>query len=198
MEGRMDLRDVLRNRVAGLTFEMTGDPEISGIRIRGSMREPLFMIDGIVVPYGMVASLPLTWIERIEVLKSGGIATTLTRDQGDDDQLKHNGVISVITKPPEERKVYEKPVFHSTNKIIKGYDAPRIFYSPDHSSRSDPEDMPDLRSTLFWEPNITIVNNEDFILDYSNADNSAKVQIIIEGITSTGIPVSVKKEYIVE
>jgi len=150
------------------------------------------MLDGIIVSYGMVASVPLAWIKRIEILKSGGIATSLTMN------LENNGVVSVITKPVDDRKNQEKPIFHSVNKIIKGYDVPRIFYSPDHSSGSDSQKMPDLRSTLFWEPDITVTNNEDFYLNYFNSDNSGTVKIIVEGITSTGIPVTGKVEYVIE
>ena len=86
-------------------------------------------------------------------------------------------------------------VFHSVNRIVKGYDAPRIFYSPDYSSASTP-DLPDVRSTLFWNPDVTVIDNET--IDYYNADNKGNVMIIIECITSDGIPVTGKSEYKVE
>jgi hypothetical protein len=195
LETRNDIRSILRIRVAGLTFVDTGDPEISGIRIRGSGLEPLFMLDGIEVPYGVVASVPLTWIERIEVLKGGGIATTMMREKSEDGQLKHNGVISVVTKPPEERKVYEKPVFHSINTIIKGYDVQRIFYSPDYTGKLNSDNKPDLRSTLFWEPDISVEYGEEYNLIYFNADKTGKITITAEGMTVFGIPVTGKADY---
>ncbi len=195
LENRSDIRSILRIRVAGLTFIETGDPELSGIRIRGSMLEPLFMLDGIEVPYGVVATVPLTWIERIEVLKGGGIATTLIREKSADGQPKHNGVISVVTKPPEERKVYEKPVSHSINTTINGYDVQRIFYSPDYSGGLNSDNKPDLRSTLFWEPDISLKFDEEYNLSYFNADKTGKITITAEGMTVFGIPVTGKAEY---
>ena len=197
LQNRTDIRDVIRNRVAGLTFEPINDVEMSGIRIRGSRLEPLFMLDGIIVPFGNVASLPLAWIERIEILKSGGIATTMMNSAENDDALKFNGVISVITKPEEERTERDQ-VFHSVNKIITGFDAPRIFYSPDYSSGSDSRNIPDFRSTLFWEPNIMVGSNKDYVLSYCNADNSATIIITAEGMTTTGIPVTGSFEYVIE
>jgi hypothetical protein len=197
LEKRIYLRDVIRGKVAGVNVEAVNDPEMSGIRIRGSMLEPLFMLDGVVVTYGMLSTFPLEWIERIEILKSGGIATTLSKPPADEEPPR-NGVISVISKPVEERKDQRKKVFHSVNKIISGFDAPRIFYSPDHSSESASGDMPDLRSTLFWEPDIVVNGKESYKLRYYNADNPATIVITVEGITSTGIPVSGRTEYIIE
>ena len=132
--------------------------------------------------------MPVSWIERIEVLKSGGLATTISGDQ------KANGVISVITQP-KDRIITDEPVFHSVNIKISGYDAPRIFYSPNYSSKSDSDNEPDLRSTLFWEPNINVTNNNDFSLHYFNPDHSSIIKVIVEGITATGIPVTDKIEY---
>jgi len=186
-----NFRDIIRKGVSGVRVETTNDLSASGIRIRGSVLEPLFMLDGITVPYEMVATFPVKWIDRIEILKSGGIATTLS--SGTEDP-KYNGVISIITKP-EEKREETMPVFHSVNRIVKGYDVPRIFYSPDHSSVSTPE-MPDLRSTLLWDPDVTIIDN--VTIDYYNADIKGNVMIVVEGITSNGIPVTGKLEYTVQ
>ncbi|HAM10540.1 MAG TPA: hypothetical protein DCP74_09775 [Bacteroidales bacterium] len=188
-----NFRDIIRKGVSGVRVEITNNVSESGIRIRGSRFEPLFMLDGITVPYDMVATLPIKWIDRIEILKSGGIASSFDQKSSEMDP-KFNGVISIITKP-EEKRDEKMTVFHSVNRIVKGYDAPRIFYSPDYSSASTP-DLPDVRSTLFWNPDVTVIDNET--IDYYNADNKGNVMIIIEGITSDGIPVTGKSEYKVE
>jgi hypothetical protein len=72
---------------------------------------------------------------------------------------------------------------------------PRIFYSPDYSSISTPS-MPDLRSRLLWNPDITV--NDNGTIDYYNADNKGNIMITVEGSTSDGIPVTGKLEYKVE
>ena len=184
-------REIIRKGVSGVRVETTNDVSDSGIRIRGSSLEPLFMLDGITVPYDMLATFPINWIDRIEILKSGGIATTLTSE----DAPKNNGVISIITKP-EEKRDEKMPVYHSVNRIVKGYDAPRIFYSPDYSVLSESAYLPDRRATLFWDPDITIIDKDT--IEYYSADNEGNVMIIIEGITSEGIPVTGKLEYKVE
>jgi hypothetical protein len=188
-----NFRDIIRKGVSGVRVETTDDVSESGIRIRGSGLEPLFMLDGITVPYDMVATFPIKWIDRIEILKSGGIATSFSQ-KSTEMEPKNNGVISIITKP-DERRDEKMPVFHSVNMIVKGFDVPRIFYSPDYSSVSA-SDMPDMRSTLFWKPDLTVTDNGT--IEYYNADNKGNVTIRIEGITSGGIPVTGKLEYKVE
>jgi hypothetical protein len=78
---------------------------------------------------------------------------------------------------------------------ISGFNTPKVFYSPHHSSDSVSAFNPDLRTTLFWEPNIKVVDDEEVILNYFNADNSSTIKVIVEGITTTGIPVTGKTEY---
>ena len=193
-----NFRDIIRKGVSGVRVEKTDDVSNSGIRIRGSSHEPLFMLDGITVPYDMVATIPVKWIDRIEILKSGGIATSFNQTDNKDKLLetepKFNGVISIITKP-EEKRDEKMPVYHSVNRMVKGYDVPRIFYSPDYSSVSTPG-IPDARSTLLWNPDITVIDTSS--IEYYNADNKGNVMILVEGITSDGIPVTGKFEYKVE
>jgi hypothetical protein len=78
---------------------------------------------------------------------------------------------------------------------ISGYDAARVFYSPQHLSSSASTYQPDLRTTLFWKPDIRLQSDKDLLLKYFNADNRSTIRIILEGITATGIPVTARTEY---
>ncbi|MBI5010927.1 MAG: TonB-dependent receptor plug domain-containing protein, partial [Bacteroidia bacterium] len=123
-------RDIIRKGISGVRVEVPNEISESGIRIRGSSLEPLFMLDGIPVPYSMVGDFPVKWIERIDIMKSGGIATSFSQSTNNDKSLdsdpKYNGVISIITKPEEKRKAM-MPVYNSVNRTVKGFDAPIIF-----------------------------------------------------------------------
>ena len=90
---------------------------------------------------------------------------------------------------------FNNAVFHSVNVNISGFNEPRIFYSPKHHTKLESDYKPDLRTTLFWEPNIKVENNKEVLLNYYNADNPSKVKVIVEGITTSGIPVTGKTEY---
>jgi S-adenosylhomocysteine hydrolase len=85
--------------------------------------------------------------------------------------------------------------YHSINTKISGYNEPRIFYSPKHNK---PDYNPDLRTTLFWEPNITLENGKDYSLKFYNADISSIIKICVEGITTTGIPITGSINYKVQ
>jgi hypothetical protein len=193
-----NFRDIIRKGVSGVRVEKTDDVSNSGIRIRGSSHEPLFMLDGITVPFDMVSTFPVKWIDRIEILKSGGIATSLnqtdTKDKLLETEPKFNGVISIITKP-EEKRDEKMPVYHSVNRMVKGYDAPRIFYSPDYSVLSEQTYLPDLRTTLKWDPDVVVSPGRETVLSFYNNDKQGVVRVVVEGITTGGIPVTTNVEY---
>jgi len=189
MESAGSISDILIGRVSGLTLSKPTRTS-SGIRIHGmtsfsESQEPLFLLDGMVSSYEGVNSIPKNWIDRIDVIKSEKTAAFGVRGA--------NGVISVITKTSED--IPYKPVSYAFSTEISGYDTPRIFYSPKHITTRQNGYMPDLRSTLYWLPDIKVVTNQDYLVKYYNADDSSTYAIIVEGITSDGIPVSGKTEY---
>ena len=105
-----------------------------------------------------------------------------------------SGVINLITRTGESSEI-KTPVEYSTNIRFSGYNAPRIFYSPQHLKDSNSDINPDLRSTIYWKPNINLEGTNEVILNYYNGDNSSLIRIIAEGITASGIPVTGKAEY---
>ncbi len=194
--GYKNVFEVLKGRVAGVI--VTGDGRQYKITIRGSnsfsgRNNPLILIDGLDVssgkidPYESLYTLPLDYVDRIDVLKSAG-------ETGAYGVRGASGVISVITKtgdilPPTNS------VNHSVYTKMRGYDAARVFYSPKHSSTSASDYIPDLRTTLFWEPDIRLQSDKSLLVRYFNADNSATIRVTVEGITTTGIPITASTEY---
>jgi outer membrane cobalamin receptor len=130
--------------------------------------------------------MPVSMIERIDVLKSIGKTAVYGLDG-------NFGVISVITRSGNRTTEYE-PAGHTVNTLFRGYSSPRVFYSPRHDN-ADQSFNPDLRATLFWEPDIILQPGEEVDIDYFNADNASTVTIIVEGITSSGVPLTSTAEY---
>src|SRR5664280_2378579 len=153
-----------------------------------AFRNPLVLLDGMVVGWDDISSLPVNWIERFDGLKPGSAAAAVWGEKG------KGGVISIITRTGAQLD-NETPVYHSVNASISGYNEPRIFYSPKHHSKLESDYKPDLRTTIFWEPNIKVENLKDFFLNFFNADSPSKVKVVVEGITTTGVPVTGKAEY---
>ena len=175
----------------------------STVRLGHRMKNPLYMIDGNPVPASDVRALPISWVERIDVVDDENVASlaairTMVEIEGADSSGRGgygycDGAISIILK--DDKDIVNSPVFHSVNVKFSGFDEPRIFYSPRHHTKLESDYKPDLRTTLFWEPNIKVENNKDIFLNYYNADNPSKVKVIVEGITTEGIPVTGKAEY---
>jgi hypothetical protein len=185
--------EVLRGRIPGVeVIKLPGGDSKYSIRIRGittlaGSTAPLFLVDGTVTTYDDFINIPVNFIDRIDVLKSGG-ACAIFGLSGT------NGVINIITKSGSDVFKYT-PATYSTNKRFSGYNAPRIFYSPSHLTNSTSDYSPDLRSTLYWKPDITVDGSNKVILNYYNGDNASLIKIIAEGITTSGIPVTGKAEY---
>jgi hypothetical protein len=182
MLGYNDMLHLLNGKIPGLV--VIGDTAIS---IRGALKPPLILIDGNQATYNDLVIMPIFIVDRIDVLKSW-FATNIY------GFLAVGGVINVITKAGGVPDVY-KPVEYSAKLKISGYNDSRIFYSPKHLPDSNSDLLPDLRSTLYWKPEINLEGTNEVILNYFNGDNSSLVRIIAEGITKDGIPVTGKAEY---
>jgi hypothetical protein len=177
---------------------------------------PIYLIDGVYASEDELRMLPVDWVERIDVatneaslapfkLTAIGMSFAPPSKESADDKAKLgfgknqkssviiDGVISIITRNSYKSKA--KPVFYSANFQVSGYDEPRLFYSPKHHTSLQSDYKPDLRITLFWKPDIILENNNDLVLNYYNADNPGNIKITVEGITSTGIPVTGTADY---
>lgn len=189
MESYRNPLEILKGRLPGI--EVSGMYPDYKIRIRGvhtfGSSLPLVLVDGFITSFEDLVSMPVYFIDRIDVLKSGG-ATAAYGMQGT------NGVINIITRTADRVSEYI-PVNYSVNFSINGYNEPRIFYSPQHLPDIESSFEPDFRSTIFWEPNINLKSNNEVVVSYYNSDNSSILKVIAEGITSTGIPISGSAEY---
>ena len=182
------IKDLLVGRVAGVYPAPNGHGLLRVGTPNSSMllnSEPLYVLDGIVVSLAEISRIPIDWIDRVDVIMYGRAAAYGIRGS--------NGVISIITKTVKE--VTFKPETYSITANISGFDSPRIFYSPKHKAGYQPEQIQDNRSTLYWFPDIKVNINQDYSLKFYNADKSATYNIIVEGITSDGIPLTGQIQY---
>lgn len=190
-QSNMTAPELLMGTVAGVFVTKSGMGGYT-IRIRSGAtykKDPLLLINGLKYPISYLDLLPVSMIDRIDILKSIG-NTAVYGLEG------NYGVISVITRSGAQASSLTETAKNSINSRISGYDIPRIFYSPVHDPAKKETFVPDLRTTLFWKPEISLTaGNEELILNYWNADNPSTIRIITEGITSTGIPVTAIAEY---
>jgi hypothetical protein len=156
----------------------------------GSVIGALVLLDGKeVLPqdYSTLQMLTMKMIDRIDVLN----ASPLYGMRG------ANGVINIITRVGIRRDPFE-PTANTASLKINGFDSPRVFYSPKYNDPATRTYIPDLRTTIFWEPNITMDKVNNMTLNFYNADTPSTIRVVVEGMTSSGIPLSAKTEYKIE
>lgn len=165
--------------------EVQCDNEVKEIKIGA-----LILLDGYELDadgIGFVLNTPMYAIDRIDVLTSSPLY----------GMRGANGVINIITK----QQIRRDPAELSSNShyySIKGFDVPRVFYSPNYDDPERQTNDPDFRSTIYWKPVIKVGRNKTVTLEFYNSDNTGLHCITAEGITNEGIPLSGKVKYIIK
>jgi len=59
------------------------------------------------------------------------------------------------------------------------------------------ERIPDFRYQLFWEPGVTI-QGEEIVYEFYTSDISGEYEIVLEGFTTYGKPISIRGSFVVE
>ncbi|HVW13594.1 MAG TPA: TonB-dependent receptor plug domain-containing protein [Mucilaginibacter sp.] len=115
-------------------------------------------------------------IETVEVLKFASTAV-YGADGGE-------GVLVITTKrggldPKNIKSIGILPI------TVNGFYEAREFYSPKYDV--DPNTTrPDLRSTIYWQPELATDKNGNASFEYYNADGTGTYRVVIEGIDDKG------------
>ncbi len=166
----------MQGRVAGLLFDGNGVPYLA----RNGGRLPMqIIIDGIFVDPGFLNSINAFDVETVEILKNAA-NTSIYGGRG------AGGVMIITTK----RGGGGTPVNAFTPGIVAysplGYYASREFYAPDYDSPKTNTNIADLRTTIFWKPNIITDDNGKATFSFFNADQPGTYKIVLEGIDLNG------------
>ncbi|MDB5133354.1 MAG: TonB-dependent receptor [Mucilaginibacter sp.] len=70
--------------------------------------------------------------------------------------------------------------------VPKGFYKAREFYSPKYDIPTQASSRPDLRSTIYWNPELVTGNSGTASFEYYNADGTGSYRIVIEGIDDKG------------
>jgi hypothetical protein len=100
------------------------------------------------------------------------------------------GALYVYTKNGNEKKAVVKGI---PAVYIKGYTIQKEFNIPDYTDNHI-RIQPDLRSTLYWNPNLQLdKDNTTFKINFYNNDISKKILLKIEGINASGHLIYIEK-----
>ena len=146
-----------------------------------SLQPMLVVVDGANMGQGYaIDSYNPGSIETVEILKGpnasiygvqgGGGVMVLTTRQG----AGSDGVISKEMSPG---------IFSITPK---GFYKAREFYSPRYDPAQPAANVPDLRTTIFWKPDVITDADGDASFNFFNADGTGTYRVVIEGIDAKG------------
>jgi len=120
-------------------------------------------------------------IESLGIIKGPRAAILGSRGMG--------GAVIIVTKKGGGTVRDRLKTANYTKSIyLPGFQKPAEFYSPKYEtaqSRNNVTD-PDLRTTIYWNPNVTFDNSTNASIVFYTADSSTSYTVIIEGVTSEG------------
>jgi hypothetical protein len=151
-------------------------PSGNSVSIRGQ-GTPLFLLDGFDVSFEDLTYLNTSDIAEIALIKGSG--TTFLGPRA------INGAISVTIK---RGRIAQKPPLISMKNIMPlGYQEPKEFYVPKYEVDSIMKSThSDLRTTIYWNPNIETDSAGNFNLSFYSADKANNYLLTIEGISKEG------------
>lgn len=116
-------------------------------------------------------------IETVEILKSMANSSVY-------GALGGAGVIVLTSKKGGIVHQDSPPLPGLVNYSTEGYSVSREFYIPKYDVK--PDNKPDGRTTVFWEPNLITDKDGRAKISYLNTDTPGTYRIIIEGIDVNG------------
>jgi len=168
-----DLTICLQGRLMGVLFR-NGVPYST----RSPQIPMTVLVDGADLSPDALSLIPASDVASIEVLRTiGYLGIYGSRGAG--------GVILVTTKRGNNvsgRDIYSPGI---VTYSPQGYYESRAFPSPDYNENPE-EKRPDLRSTIFWEPNVLTDEDGKASLHFFTADQAGRYRITVEGIDLMG------------
>ncbi len=166
-----ELSTSLNGRLRGITF-YHGYPWF--------LRAPMLVIvDGVEEDKLFnVNMIPSTEVETVEVLKYAN-ASIYGMNSGD-------GVFIITTKAGGGMKLKDISSIGILPIAPMGFYKAREFYSPKYDNTTNVTRQRDLRSTIYWKPEIITDKDGNASFEYYNADGAGAYKVEIEGIDDKG------------
>ena len=172
--GCLNIADCLEGRLLGVIFR-NGIPYTT--RGYGPMQ---VVVDGVYVDGGYLNSINFNDIQAIEVLRNIEF-TSIYGGRG------ANGIMLVTSRHGNDID-YPQPIFGRgiTTYYPKGYEKAREFYSPQYDQPKTNKQLADLRTTIFWKPDLPTGNDGKTSFEFFNAGSAGNYRVVIEGIDGDG------------
>lgn len=181
------------------------DPFLRAV-VRGTERPGGFtyiLVDNIPIQirdYRLVGHIPVDQVESIDILRNPKNRNEYCQEvlSGPFCPPFSVALINIYTHSGNGLHGIVKTKGHLVNNI-NGFTESAEFYAPNYETISSQDwVIPDNRSVIHWEPNITLNDKGEYVIEFYNDDHIGEVSVIVEAISEDGKIGYVKKSYNVE
>ncbi|GAA4414224.1 hypothetical protein GCM10023187_43390 [Nibrella viscosa] len=139
---------------------------------------PLYIVDGIYANYETVDLLDPRMVQRIEILKNAGTAAIY-------GVRAANGIIAIYTLKGKRTEELTASLGPATT--LMGLSTPQTYYTPKYLPAGETAHA-DRRDVLYWKPLGTMDANGLANLVFPLSDTAKRLRIVVQGLTSEGVP----------
>lgn len=127
-------------------------------------------------------------VESIEVLKFNSSVGAYSSFAGSIGQNKGGtaGILVITSKKAKGLQVGDIAAVGILPVMPKGFYKAREFYSPKYDHPEPTDNRPDLRTTIFWQPELVTGEDGTATFNFYNADGPGTYRVVIEGIDLKG------------
>jgi len=178
VEGCVNLVDCLNGKLEGVRFSSDGRSHI----LRGVSHPPMVLIvDGIIMDSNHLSELNANDVYSIEILRSGAYLAIYGSNAS-------GGAIVITMKRGYEdpQRVSSKPLYGLLAYQFNGYYKAKTFYTPKYTGPKTDAQQPDLRTTIYWNPNIITDKDGKASFEFFNNDTKGTYRVVVEGIDDNG------------
>lgn len=170
------------------TLEMCLNGRIMGVMFKNgvpySTRSPntpmLIVMDGMDMSEDFsLEDISVPDVASVEVLRTAGYTAIYGGKGG-------GGVLVITTKRGGEDNSYVKYSPGVITYSPKGYYVARQFYAPKYDDPKTNASIADLRTTIFWKPDVITDKDGNASVEYFNADAKGTYRVVVEGIDNSG------------
>ncbi|MEO8763353.1 MAG: hypothetical protein ABI416_03660 [Ginsengibacter sp.] len=170
-QGSLNIFNYLQGQVAGLQINTTSNPP--SLQWRGG--SPQLYLDESPAEPDMISSIPVSDVAYIKVMRPPFLGGTNGA----------NGAIAIYTRRGDDTKAAAGKGLD--NNVVSGYTSVREFYTPNYNSFDTDNDKKDLRTTLYWNPQVfTTRGNNKVKFTFYNNDVTKSFRVVIEGMAKDG------------
>ncbi|MBK0380975.1 carboxypeptidase regulatory-like domain-containing protein [Mucilaginibacter segetis] len=182
--GCQNLLSCLPSMLLGATVENGNIYMMSSYNSNNKLPMQVF-VNGLPVDFNYLGTIDGSTVESVEFFKKDGLS-------GVNERYGTSGIISISLKKIKKTKIS----FNELQELVpppyimklkpQGYSIVREFYSPKYGVTGQTAFGPDLRTTIYWNPNVTTDKTGAATVDFFNADGRGTYRATIEGFDADG------------